>query len=48
MLRIDWRESRNRKTCEEAVTVMQMKGDVVWNRKAEAEFMRNGLFLDLF
>ena len=43
-----WRESTNRKTCKEAVTVMQMKGNVVWNRKAEAEFMRNGLFLNLF
>lgn len=48
-LRIDVRrESRNRKTCEEAVTVMQMKGDMARTRKAETEFMRNDQFLDLF
>lgn len=41
-------ERENRKTCEEAITVMQKKDDMAWARMTEMEFMKNGQFLDLF
>lgn len=47
IVRIDL-ERENRKTCEEAITVMQKKDDMAWARMTEMEFMKNGQFLDLF